>query len=85
MPKTREQKKQMIQELADKFGKMKSAVFTSISGYTVEDATALRSTGHKKGVELMVTKKTLLLQALVLIFQKRFLMSLLLREEFGKR
>ncbi|KKR67368.1 MAG: 50S ribosomal protein L10 [Candidatus Uhrbacteria bacterium GW2011_GWE2_40_58] len=64
MPKTREQKKQMIQELADKFGKMKSAVFTSISGYTVEDATALRSTGHKKGVELMVTKKTLLLQAL---------------------
>ena len=64
MPKTREQKEQMVAELADKFGKMKSCVFTSISGYTMEDANTLRSKGREQGIELSVTKKTLLLHAL---------------------
>ena len=64
MSKTREQKEQFIAELADKFGKMKSAVFTSISGFTMDDANELRLTGRKQGVELMVTKKSLLLRAL---------------------
>jgi large subunit ribosomal protein L10 len=64
MPKTREQKQQMIEGLAGKFGKMKSAVFTAVSGYTMEDADALRRKGREQGVELMVTKKTLLARAL---------------------
>jgi large subunit ribosomal protein L10 len=64
MPKTREQKEQMVKELTDKFGQMKSAVFTSISGFTVEDANDLRSKGREQGVELAVTKKTLLMHAL---------------------
>ncbi|HBK34300.1 TPA: 50S ribosomal protein L10 [Candidatus Uhrbacteria bacterium] len=64
MSKTREQKQQMIDDLAGKFGKMKSAVFTAVSGYTMEDADALRRKGRDQGVELMVTKKTLLLRAL---------------------
>jgi large subunit ribosomal protein L10 len=64
MPKTREQKEQMVKELADKFGQMKSAVFTSISGFTVEDANSLRAKGREQGIELAVTKKTLLMHAL---------------------
>jgi large subunit ribosomal protein L10 len=64
MSKTREQKQQMMEELAGKFGKMKSAVFTAVSGYTMEDADALRRKGREQGVELMVTKKTLLARAL---------------------
>lgn len=64
MPKTREQKEQMVKELVDKIGKMKSVAFTSISGYTMDDANALREKGQEQGVELSVTKKTLLIRAL---------------------
>ncbi len=64
MPKTREQKQHMIAEMAEKLSRIKSAVFTSVSGYTMEDANALREKGRDQGVELAVTKKTLLLRAL---------------------
>ena len=43
---------------------MKSAVFTTISGYTMDDANALRQKGREAGVELLVAKKTLLVRAL---------------------
>lgn len=64
MPKTREQKQVLTDELADKLRRMKSVVFTSISGYTMKDADALRAKGRNEGVEFVVTKKTLLARAL---------------------
>ncbi len=64
MPKTRVQKEEIVARLADKARRMKSAVFTSIGGYTMEDADALRANGRKEGVELVVAKKTLLTRAL---------------------
>lgn len=64
MPKTRKQKAEIKDELADKFGKMKSVVFTSVSGYTMKDADALRTKGKAENVDFLVTKKTLLVRAL---------------------
>jgi large subunit ribosomal protein L10 len=64
MPKTRAEKEATVAALADKFGQTKSVVFTSISGYTMADADTLRSKGQEEGVELSITKKTMLLRAL---------------------
>ncbi|TAL51210.1 50S ribosomal protein L10 [Patescibacteria group bacterium] len=64
MPKTRAQKGEIVDELSQKLGKMKSVVFTSISGYTMDDANLLRQKGREVGVEVMVAKKTLLNKAL---------------------
>jgi large subunit ribosomal protein L10 len=64
MPKTRAQKSQIVDELSDKLSRMKTAVFTSVCGYTMEDASSLREKGRKVGVELLVAKKTLLTRAL---------------------
>lgn len=64
MPKSRAQKEEIVTELAEKLSRIKSAVFTSVSGYTMEDADALRKKGHEQGIELAVAKKTLLLRAL---------------------
>ncbi len=60
MAKTREQKEQMVQDLTDKLGQAKSVVFTQAYGYTMNDANALRETAKKEGLEITVTKKTLL-------------------------
>ncbi len=64
MPKTRAQKEEIVNELAQKLSHIKSAVFTTISGYTMEDANALRAKGVTQGVGVVVAKKTLLLRAL---------------------
>ncbi|HAU66266.1 MAG: 50S ribosomal protein L10 [Candidatus Uhrbacteria bacterium GW2011_GWF2_39_13] len=64
MPKTRAQKSEIIDELADKLAHIKSAVFTKVSGYTMEDANSLREKGRAVGVEVIVAKKTLLVRAL---------------------
>lgn len=64
MPKTRVQKEEIVAEMADKLSRIKSAVFTSISGYTMEDANTLREKGQTQGIELAVAKKTLLARAL---------------------
>jgi large subunit ribosomal protein L10 len=64
MPKTKVQKQEIVSELADKFRRMKSAVFTSIVGYTMPDADKLRAKGRKEGVDFVVAKKTLLARAL---------------------
>ena len=64
MAKTREEKEKLVKDLSDKFSKIKSAVFTSISGYTMDDANALREKGREQGVELSITKKTMLVRAL---------------------
>ncbi len=64
MPKTRSEKEQIIAELSKKLARMKSAVFTQVSGYTMEDANSLRTKGHVQDVEIFVAKKTLLARAL---------------------
>lgn len=64
MPKTRAQKGEIVDELSQKLGKMKSVVFTSISGYTMDDANSLRQKGREVGVEVMIAKKSLLQRAL---------------------
>jgi large subunit ribosomal protein L10 len=60
MAKTRVQKEAMVADLADKFRRMKAAAFASISGFTMKDADDLRTKGRKAGVEVVVSKKTLL-------------------------
>ncbi len=64
MPKTRAEKELIIDDLSKKLASMKAAVFTSVSGYTMDDANDLRSKGREQGVELLVAKKTLLIRAL---------------------
>ena len=64
MPKTRAQKQEVITGIADQFRRMKSAVFTVVGGYTMEDADALRVKGREAGVKSFVAKKSLLERAL---------------------
>jgi large subunit ribosomal protein L10 len=64
MPKTRQEKEQIVTDLSDKLKKMKSTVFTSISGYTMEDSNTLREKGRDVGIEVLIAKKTLLVRAL---------------------
>ncbi len=64
MPKSRAQKEEIVSELAGHFGDMKAAVFTQISGFTMEDADKLRTKGREVGVTSFVAKKTLLVRAL---------------------
>ncbi len=64
MPKTRQEKEVIVNELSDKFGRIQTAVFTQVSGYTMEDANALREKGAEQGVECLIAKKTLLMRAL---------------------
>ena len=64
MPKTRAQKQEVITGIADQFRKMKSAVFTNVGGYTMEDADSLRAKGREVGVKSFVAKKSLLVRAL---------------------
>ena len=64
MPKTRSQKGDIVDGLAKKIAGMKSAVFLSISGFTMADADKLRAKGKEVGVTVGVAKKTLLARAL---------------------
>jgi len=64
MPKSKQQKQEIVDALAQKLGRMKSVVFTSVSGYTMSDADTLRKKGAAEGVDFLVTKKTLLVRAL---------------------
>ena len=58
MAKTRKEKEELVSEIADKLSNMKAAVFTSVSGYTMEDANGLRQKGAENGVEILITKKS---------------------------
>jgi large subunit ribosomal protein L10 len=60
MPKTKEQKEQIVAELTEKLQRSKSAVFTQVSGYTMDDANELRKQAKENDLEVMVAKKTLL-------------------------
>ncbi len=60
MPKTREQKSQVVDELAGKVGKMQSAVFVNFSGLKVKDAQQIREKTWGTETDYVVAKKTLL-------------------------
>ncbi len=61
---TREGKSALIGTVKGRFDKMTSAVFLDYKGMTVEQATALRASFRKAGVEYKVVKNTLVKQAL---------------------
>ncbi|AKU93983.1 LSU ribosomal protein L10p (P0) [Labilithrix luteola] len=61
---TREGKSALIGEVKGKFDKMTSAVFLDYKGMTVAQATTLRASFRKAGVEYKVVKNTLVKQAL---------------------
>ncbi len=60
MAKTRAQKQSTVAELTDIFRRGKSAVFTSVNGYTMEDANNLRLEAKKNDMAVFVAKKSLL-------------------------
>jgi len=64
MAKTKEQKKKTLEELEDKFSRIKAAVFVNFAGLKVKDVTALRNILRKEKIDYMVAKKTLLKIAL---------------------
>ena len=64
MPKTRAQKEQQVTEAADKFGRMKAAVFAQVGGFTMADADELRTKAREAGMSTFVMKKTLLTRAM---------------------
>lgn len=64
MPKTRQQKQTIVEELTKKFQTMKGLAFTKFFGLTMSDLDSFRAEGRKTGVEYIVAKKSLLKVAL---------------------
>lgn len=64
MAKSRQTKATALADLQDKLARMKSVVFSGYAGLTVKDVTELRRSLRSEDVELVMTKKTLLRQAL---------------------
>lgn len=60
MPKTKDQKREDLKNLEDKFTRTKAAVFVNFSGLNVKDTTSLRSSLRKEGIDYGVAKKTLI-------------------------
>lgn len=60
MPKTRAEKAEIVAKVADRFKSMKAVAFSSVSGYTMVQADALRAKARAAHVDVFVTKKTLL-------------------------
>lgn len=61
---TKEQKKEIIKELAKKIKDSKAVVFSDYKGLKVKDMTALRNDLRASGIELKIFKKTLINLAL---------------------
>lgn len=66
MPKTRAEKEAVVQDLAEKLGRMRSIVFANYEGLTVKEVEELRRELAKAGVTYSVAKKTLLARAMEL-------------------
>ena len=64
MPKSIQEKQEMVQNLKDKYDKAKSVVFISFDGLTVHENESLRRELEGEGGEYVVAKKTLLDKAL---------------------
>ncbi len=60
MAKTRLEKEEIVANIADKFRNMKAAAFSSVSGFTMNQANELRDKAREQGAEVFITKKTLL-------------------------
>lgn len=61
---TKEQKKSIVKDLAEKLKNSKAVVFSDYKGLPVKDMMALRRELKKEGVDLKVAKKTLIKLAL---------------------
>lgn len=59
MPKTREEKTRMLEEIRERLSRSQSAVLTDYRGLTVEEISDLRRKLRDKGVEFVVVKNTL--------------------------
>ncbi|MBU0546975.1 MAG: 50S ribosomal protein L10 [Patescibacteria group bacterium] len=64
MPKTKEQKKLILEKLKEKIAKQKAMIFVDFKGLKVEDLSKLRNELSQKDSQLMVEKKTLIKKAL---------------------
>ena len=64
MAQTKEQKKAIIRDLAEKLKQSKAVVFSDYKGFEVKDMMALRRELKKEGVDFRVAKKTLMNLAL---------------------
>lgn len=64
MPKTKQQKQDVVNDLTDKLQKVKSGVFVNFSGLKMKETQKLRELTWDKGVDYQVVKKTLLKIAL---------------------
>ena len=60
MAKTRQQKEADVSRIADKLRGAKGASFSQVSGFTMNQADALRAKGKESGVDIFIAKKTLL-------------------------
>ncbi|HEX7586246.1 MAG TPA: 50S ribosomal protein L10 [Patescibacteria group bacterium] len=60
MAQTKEQKKSIVKDLAEKLKNCKAVVFSDYKGLPVKDMMALRAELRESGVELKVAKKTLI-------------------------
>lgn len=60
MPKTKDQKHQLVSEYVEKLGRSKSVVFTDYKGLTMASLSDLRNKLREQTAEFTVTKNTLL-------------------------
>lgn len=60
MPKTKEQKQQLIEDLKDKLSRKKAAILINYKGLKVEETENLRKILREKEMELAVAKNSLL-------------------------
>jgi len=64
MAKSRAAKATTHEQLVDKLGRMKAVVFTGYTGLNVKGVTELRTTLRAAGIDMIVSKKTILRRAL---------------------
>ena len=64
MPKSIQEKQEMVQQLREKYDQAKSVLFVSFEGLTVKENESLRRELEGEGGEYLVAKKTLLDKAL---------------------
>jgi len=64
MPKTKEQKKEILQQLTENLAKQNAMVFVDVKGLSVKDISILRRELRQSGAQMVVAKKTLLQKVL---------------------
>jgi len=57
---TKQEKQEIVEELADKFSRQKAAVFSDYSGLTTEQIRGLKIKLREQGIDYQVAKKTLI-------------------------